>query len=140
MNAIYQRTIRLADTDAAGVIYFTSGLSICHEAYENALQDWGVDLNQLLQGGEFSLPIVRAEIDFLRPVFWGDRLQIELFSKLGGESRLDLFYEAYKVDLPAQPVMTAKTVHLSIHPQTRQQCPLPPMLREAISALTIRTL
>jgi hypothetical protein len=33
----YVRTVRLADTDAAGVVYFARTLSICHEAYEAAL-------------------------------------------------------------------------------------------------------
>ncbi|MDJ0549913.1 MAG: 1,4-dihydroxy-2-naphthoyl-CoA hydrolase, partial [Microcystis aeruginosa] len=30
----YERLIYLADTDAAGVVYFAHLLSICHEAYE----------------------------------------------------------------------------------------------------------
>ena len=42
----YPRTIRFADTDAAGVVYFAQILSICHEAYEASLQASGIELRQ----------------------------------------------------------------------------------------------
>ncbi len=40
----YYRTIHFSDTDAAGVVYFSTLLSICHEAYENSLQVAGIEL------------------------------------------------------------------------------------------------
>ena len=65
----YYRTIYLADTDAAGVIYFTNALKICHEAYEAWLTEIGVSLPQMLIERTMAIPIVHADIDFLRPIF-----------------------------------------------------------------------
>ena len=33
----YSRSVRFADTDAAGVVFFANYLALCHEAYEEAL-------------------------------------------------------------------------------------------------------
>ena len=37
MPFTYARTVHFPDTDAAGVVFFPNYLSICHEAYEEAL-------------------------------------------------------------------------------------------------------
>jgi len=74
----YFRTIRFADTDAAGVVYFASLLSICHEAYEASLLRIGVDMRQFFSGSSIALPIVHAEIDFFQPLMCGDQIQISL--------------------------------------------------------------
>jgi len=34
MAFVYGRTIRFQETDAAGVIYFSNVLVLCHEAYD----------------------------------------------------------------------------------------------------------
>ena len=44
MPFVYRRTIRFADTDAAGVVFFPNYLAICHEAYEESLADDGIEL------------------------------------------------------------------------------------------------
>ena len=37
MPFTYERTIRLGDTDAAGIMFFANYLVLCHEAYEASL-------------------------------------------------------------------------------------------------------
>lgn len=44
-NFIYSRKIHFADTDSAGVVYFSNLLSICHEAYEEVLLSLGINLS-----------------------------------------------------------------------------------------------
>jgi 1,4-dihydroxy-2-naphthoyl-CoA hydrolase len=137
---VYERVVRLADTDAAGVIYFASGLSICHEAYESALFAQGIDLSQLLQDGAIALPIVHAAIDFLRPVRWGDRLGITLSAQLLSDHRFVVDYVVSKIAASAQRVITAQTIHVSFHPQLRQKVPLPLPLKQAVLSLNNRNL
>jgi len=43
MAFTYRRTIRFADTDAAGVVFFPNYFSICHEAYEESLAADGIE-------------------------------------------------------------------------------------------------
>jgi acyl-CoA thioesterase FadM len=74
----YLRQVHLSDTDAAGVVYFTRGLEMCHEAYEAFLTAAGVDLQSFFSGQTMAVPIVKAEISFRRPLYVGDALVVQL--------------------------------------------------------------
>jgi 1,4-dihydroxy-2-naphthoyl-CoA hydrolase len=126
---IYHRIIRLADTDSAGVIYFATGLSLCHEAYEAALQAQGIDLKTFFQGRAIAAPIVHGEIDFLRPVYCGDRVIIQLAPQQTGESRFEILYQITSPLAPDEILIQAKTIHLCINPETRKKMPLTPVLQ-----------
>ncbi|XGB38553.1 MAG: hypothetical protein LVT47_09140 [Cyanobacteria bacterium LVE1205-1] len=45
MPFTYTRSLWLRDTDTAGVVYFTSVLELCHEAYEASLMETGIQLH-----------------------------------------------------------------------------------------------
>jgi 1,4-dihydroxy-2-naphthoyl-CoA hydrolase len=117
----YQRTIRLADTDAAGVVYFAHLLSICHEAYEDALEQAGISLRTVIESQTAILPIVHGEIDFYQPLFCGDRIIIHLQPQLISPHRFEITYQIYRSDTPSQSCAIAKTRHVCIHPETRQR-------------------
>ncbi len=127
---IYHRTIRLADTDAAGVVYFAHVLSICHEAYEYALESQGLSLQEWLEKKEIALPIVHSEIDFFRPLYWGDKLMIELSSQCLTENTFEMTYQLESNRYPHQTIVTAKTRHICINSQTRQKITFPPALQK----------
>ena len=95
MSFSYHRTIYLSDTDAAGVIYFANALKICHETYEAWLTEIGVSLPQMLAEKTMAIPIVHAEIDFLRPIFCGDQLQIRLEFKLIQDNEFTVNYQIF---------------------------------------------
>lgn len=123
----YQRQIYLGDTDAAGVIYFSRLLSICHEAYEDSLQKAQIELNIFLKRGAIAIPIVHAEIDYLRPLFCGDTISIQL----KGQQTSDFSFKIdYQIEQKAETVSTAMTKHVAINPETRRKTPLPSMIRE----------
>ena len=130
MNFNYQRRIYLSDTDAAGVVYFAKGLEICHEAYEESLAIAGINLNQMIRQGETALPIVHAEIDFLRPLFCGDRIKINLVTSLVNTSELAIAYQISAIANLERVLVKAQTRHVCINPQIRQRINLPPEIRE----------
>jgi 1,4-dihydroxy-2-naphthoyl-CoA hydrolase len=126
MDYSYQCTIRLADTDAAGVIYFANLLHLCHEAYEHCLQTAGMDWQALLDGREVALPIVHTEANFRQPLRWGDRLNIDLYPHSPKPSQLIIHYQIrLQQNERTQPVASASTKHLAIHPGLRTSCNLP---------------
>ena len=57
MPFTYSRTTHFADTDAAGVVFFANYLSICHEAYEEALSAAGIDLKRFFADNGVVVPI-----------------------------------------------------------------------------------
>ncbi|ANV87154.1 thioesterase family protein [Picosynechococcus sp. PCC 7117] len=131
MAYAYRRTIHLADTDAAGVVYFAQLLHICHEAYEICLTENGMDWSGLLREGTVALPIVHSAIDFLRPITWGDRLDIQLYPELENFRQFKISYRIFKENQdspPESPLATALTRHVAINPRTRQRCSLPPVV------------
>ena len=126
----YVRRIYLSDTDAAGVVYFAKGLEICHQAYEESLASAGIDLNQMIREGVTALPIVRAEIDFLRPIFCGDRIRVGLDPSLVNSSEFAIAYQISPVDDLERVLVKAKTQHVCINPRIRQRMDLSAVMLE----------
>lgn len=47
-------------------------------------------------GGNRCLPIVHSAIDFLRPITWGDRLDIQLYPELENSRQFKISYRIFK--------------------------------------------
>ncbi|MGF1478853.1 MAG: acyl-CoA thioesterase [Cyanophyceae cyanobacterium] len=114
MSFIYKRTVYLADTDAAGVVYFAQALSICHEAYEASLVKAGIELKTFFNNPTVAVPVVQAHIDFLRPLLAGDRLLVTLSPRLLSDSEFGITYHIVADSSPQQIVVKANTRHVCI--------------------------
>ncbi len=128
MPFVYDRVIYFQDTDAAGIVFFANLLTICHEAYEETLRrHGGVDLKHFFQHPEFALPIVHAAVDFYQPIFCGDQLRVTMQPEPLGTDKFKLVYQIDRKLTAAETeyVAQALTIHLCIHPQTRQRQALP---------------
>ncbi|BAQ63874.1 thioesterase family protein [Geminocystis sp. NIES-3709] len=122
----YQRKIYFADTDGAGVVYFSNLLSICHQAYEEYLTTLSINLSDFFANKLTAIPIIHAEIDFFKPLFCGDIIIIFLDRKLVNNKVFEINYEIYKEnDLVAK----ALTRHISIDPQTRKTQEIPLIIK-----------
>jgi 1,4-dihydroxy-2-naphthoyl-CoA hydrolase len=123
---IYDRTIYFGDTDAAGVVYFANGLSICHEAYEASLAASGIELQSFFRGTAIAVPITHASIDFFKPMFCGDRIVVSLLATLlspeSFQIEYQLFFDIESVEKKA--IAKASTKHVCIDPNTRKRCHL----------------
>jgi len=140
----YERTGRFAETDAAGVVYFANVLNLCHEAYEASLEAAGIDLQAFFTHAPIAVPIVHATVDFFRPLYCGDRLQIELYPQKTAPESFEVIYalkaftteQASRPDAalrkaampnaaPARVMSQAKTRHLCIDRHNRHRALLP---------------
>ncbi|MGF1542260.1 MAG: acyl-CoA thioesterase [Pleurocapsa sp.] len=131
MRFTYFRTVYLNDTDAAGVVYFASGMQICHEAYEESLRAADIYLSDIVAKKEIAIPITHAEIDFFRPLFLGDRLKVELVTEQLTTSDFAIAYEIYSAANPDKIAVKARTKHIGINLH-RKKIPLPEMLLQWI--------
>lgn len=125
MDFIYSRRIRFSDTDAAGVVYFANYLSICHEAYEEALLASGIELNRYFGDEGIIIPVSHTRSDFLRPLQCGHTIDVELSTEL---VKADTFSTNYKVFLtsPVRKLAAqARIDHVCIDATTRRRRPLP---------------
>ena len=121
MPFTYTRTIRFQDTDAAGVVYFTNVLAICHEAYEASLSAAGIELGSFFGNPNFALPIVHASVDFLRPAFCGDHQSIHLIPERLSPESFEIAYETFATTNSERLCSKALTRHVCIHPIHRKR-------------------
>lgn len=98
MSFLYSRTVRFQDTDAAGVVYFANVMSICHEAYEASLAASGIDLNSFFCYPKIAIPITHVTVDFMRPMFCGDSLEVHVNPKQLKEDEFEIQYEVFSVE------------------------------------------
>ena len=124
--------VRLADTDAAGVVYFAHLLRMCHTAYEEVLIQRGIDLQKYLQEGTIAIPIIHGEIDCLRPIFWGDLLLIALTPQFLSETELLISYQLTSETASKTILAQGKTQHVCINPKTRRRIAFPQEFRSSL--------
>ncbi len=74
---IHTRSIFLKETDATGVIYFTSLFHYALEAFEVLLHEKDSSLSQIFAKG-YLMPIVHAEADYKAPLRVGDAISVDL--------------------------------------------------------------
>jgi 1,4-dihydroxy-2-naphthoyl-CoA hydrolase len=118
MSFTYNRTVRFQDTDAAGVVYFANVLTICHEAYEAALESLGIDIKQFFTNPSTAFPIVHTNVDFIRPMYCGDKLFINLTTLKIRVEQFEIDYQIYINDKLAAKAMTR---HVCIDVTSRQK-------------------
>ncbi|WP_414563486.1 MULTISPECIES: acyl-CoA thioesterase [unclassified Anabaena] len=118
MSFTYHRTVYFQDTDAAGVVYFANVLSICHEAYEASLAASDINLKDFFTNPSVAFPIVHANVDFFRPVFCGDKLEINLIPQEISVNKFEINYE-----IMVSEVVVAKTItrHVCIDVNSRNK-------------------
>ena len=134
MGFSYHRTIHFPDTDAAGVVFFANYLSICHEAYEEALGAAGLGLKDFFAANEIIVPISKSSAEYLRPLFCGDKIVVTLKPTLLSPDTYAIDYEMRRADSAGKIVAHARTAHVCIRSTTRERTPLPPALLAWINA------
>lgn len=128
MPFTYQRTIHFPDTDAAGIVFFARYLSICHEAYEEALGAAGMELGRLFADTGTVVPIARSEARYLRPLVCGDRVAIEVTPTRISENSFAVDYVMTRLDKTGASEKRAalvRTEHVCISSTTRERQALP---------------
>ncbi len=94
-------------TDSGGVVYYANYLKFLEEARTDFLSDKGVSVKELADRNILFV-VARQEIDYLRPAFYADTLNINTkISKVTGV-RIEFEYEIENQD--NQVIAKAKTI------------------------------
>ena len=129
----YSRTVRFADTDAAGVVFFANYLVFCHEAYEESLAASGVELQTFFKSTGVVVPIAKSEAAYLRPLFPGDKLRISVSPRSLSEHSFAIDYEIFRLSPAEKVAARIRTEHVAISPTKRERVPLPAALAHWLS-------
>lgn len=128
-----QYTIRMRDTDAAGLIYFAEQLRIAHEAFEAFIDEVGLSFRYLLTTAPYMIPIVHTEADYRAPLFVGDKVTIHMVLDRIGTSSFTIQFHLTRHDNVA--VGTVKTTHVAIDRESHTKVPVPEELRKHLEAI-----
>ncbi|HLP46871.1 MAG TPA: thioesterase family protein [Candidatus Kapabacteria bacterium] len=126
----YKTTIKMHETDAAGVLFFANQFKLVHDAYEAFLESKGFAIKYLLENTAFHLPIVHAETDYKAPLRVGDKVVVRLNVKKTGNTSFTLAHEIYKSG--TELTGTGETVHVCIDKNTGAKIPLPAELLQIL--------
>ncbi len=126
----YRTKIRLKDTDATGVLYFSEQFKLALEAFEEFLASQGFSLRELLNSS-YLMPIVHAEADYSAPLKVGDPLEISLQVAKLGTSSITLQYALFDPDRKI-PVGRVEIVHVVVDREKGISVPIPDFLRKLL--------
>jgi 1,4-dihydroxy-2-naphthoyl-CoA hydrolase len=128
--------VRMHDTDAAGILFFSNQFLFMHDAYEELLQEIGFPMQRLIGPESFFVPIVHAEAQFSKQLSQGDELTISVSIERIGNTSYALAYQLFTDE--NELAGTGKTVHVTIDRDTKEKIPLPPKFRNKLESFQTR--
>jgi 1,4-dihydroxy-2-naphthoyl-CoA hydrolase len=123
------RTVRFQEVDAAGTIYFPRVLEYFADNYLQLLEQAGLDVPRMLRERTGAAPLAHAEASFVAPMFFGDRVSVELVRARVGASSVTFGHRLMKEEKLAA---FGTTVHVFVDGRTFQKAPVPAALAELL--------
>ncbi len=124
-------SVRLPDTDAAGILFFGNYFRLAHDAYEAFMESIGFSLRYIVQEADFLVLIAHAEADYNKPLRLGDRAMVELEVENIGRTSFVLSYSLK--DAQNDVAAKVKTVHVTVDKKSGDKIHLPEKLREKLA-------
>lgn len=122
--------INFYDCDPAGILFYANLFKISHSAYEELIDSFKLKKNYW-QNDEYSVPIIKTEGEFFKPLRSGNVITIQLsVSKLKAHS-FELSYDWFneKNELAAK----AKTVHVFVNKKTWKKKVINEQIKKGLS-------
>ncbi|MFH0900846.1 MAG: thioesterase family protein, partial [Pseudomonadota bacterium] len=110
------RTVRFQDVDAAGIVFHPRILEYFHDAYVEFLEAGGIRLQDVLATGEWASPVKRIEGHFLRPLRFGDQIEVAIVKATLRGSELCVGYRLTARHGERQPLAVGSSLHVFVRP------------------------
>lgn len=128
------RAVRFQDVDAATTMFFARYFDWASEVYLAQLLAGGVDVPGMLARKEVAVPLRHVEATYSAPLFFGDRVVVELVAVELGTTSFSLGFRVRSEDDPSKHHAYLQTVHVVIDPRAFRSVPLSQPLRDALTA------
>ena len=129
----YETRIKLHETDAAGIIFYSNIFKITHDAYEAFLDNIGFPMIDILSKFNFDLVIVHADADYMSPLRVNDQVYIHLNVEKIGTTSFTLIYNIKNAK--NKVIGKVKTVHVCIDKKSRGKRALSDDIKMALESL-----
>lgn len=131
-----KKVLRLNESDASGVLYFAQQFRLAQELFEEYLEAAGLPLGEYLKNGEYLLPVVHAEGDFLAPIRVGDAMELGLSVAKIGTSSFTLLCQ-FRSPQDGNLLGTTSIVHVAIARGQWKSMPIPEPLKKILRVLQL---
>lgn len=126
----HRPTIRFFEADQQQVVYHMWYLAYFEDARNEMLAEGGMSLRSIQESG-LDLQVVHYDLDWSRPVRWGDDLVIDVGTAAVGTSSFRLTYEA---SVAGRRAVAGEAVYAVVGEAGGGAVPIPDRLREVLSA------
>ncbi len=135
---VLKRTARFGDTDAAGVMHFHQLLRWCHEAWEESLETYGIQSNEIFPSSQLGedihpvgLPVVHCQASFRGPIYTGDELIVIIKPMQLNPNSFEI---TTTFNMQGKTLAIGLIRHMAIHPDTRQRIEMPDKIQKWLEA------
>jgi 1,4-dihydroxy-2-naphthoyl-CoA hydrolase len=126
MKYSHPMTVRMYDTDAAGILYFGNQFRFVHDTFETIMAKNGFTFQRFFDQEPYLFVIVHAESSYRSSLFVGDEIVVDVtVIHIGTTS----FQSSYEILRDGEVVGQAKIVHVCINKETRVKQELPEAVR-----------
>jgi 1,4-dihydroxy-2-naphthoyl-CoA hydrolase len=126
------RAVRFQDVDAAGIVFFARLFEYFHDTLVAWMDGAGMRLHDALKTGAWGAPLRHAEADFLRPLRFGDEIEVVVAAARLTGSEL---WAGFRIDRADEVCAVGTLVHVFLDMATFQRIPPPPEMTAAIAKL-----
>lgn len=132
------RRVEFADTDLEGIVHFARYLVYLETAEHELLRAAGFGVTEIHDGVRYTWPRVKVECEYLAPLAFGDRLEIEVTVAARGRSSVTYEHRLRKGDEAGdtpEPVARGRVTAVCCvrgEEGKLQPVPLPPALAERL--------
>ena len=126
------KTIRVnyCDTDQMGYVHHSNYLKYFETARWGLFRQLGIPYKELEEKG-FLLPVIHAQVQFIKPAFYDEQLQIETSISLMKGAKLVLNYKIFNENL--ELINTAKITLAFVSIRTRKPCKPPEFVQDLLT-------
>lgn len=131
----YDRRVEFRDTDAAGILHFTSYFAYMEEAEHALLRHWGTSVMQEVDDATVGWPRVSATCDFAGSAKFEEVLHIAVFVERVGTTSVTYRFEFHRTE--SAPIATGKMTSVCcrlVDGQPPQAIPIPPAVKTKLQA------
>ncbi len=125
-------TVRFGDVDRAGIVYFPRFLNYIHIALEEYFSKVvGIDYPVLIKEHRLAYPTVHLEMDFMRPLRYGDRVGVEVKPEKIGTTSVTWTYRLFRPG-EDEPAAVGRQVTVNTNMDTFEKFEIPEWLRKRL--------
>ncbi|MGA1790892.1 MAG: acyl-CoA thioesterase [bacterium] len=126
---IFKTNIKLYQTDAAGILFFSRLFEVVHDAYQDFLDKAQFGISEILKNRDFLTPVIHAEADYKMPLEAGDAIEVRINIGEIGRSSYTLLYDILKNNQIAGQV---KIIHVSVDRRSGKKIGIPERLKDIL--------